>query len=123
MTPLVLVSEIKPDSKSTTVIGTICCYKNDTYTVSMAHRKLNHPALESIIQITISRIDHQPVKSWCDFQLIKNQLVGAEHTAVEVFPPESQLTDAANCYHLWVYPDPNYRLPFTLNVGRVVVSK
>jgi hypothetical protein len=123
MTPFILVNEIKPDSRNTSVIGSIKCYKNDTYTVSIAHRKLKHRELESIIQVTISRMDHKPVKSWYDFQTIKNELIGPEHTAVEVFPPESQLTDAANCYHLWVYPDPSYKLPFTLNIGRVVISK
>ena len=37
-----------------------------------------------------------------DFQRIKNELVNKEAYAIQVFPPESQLVDTSNHYHLWV---------------------
>jgi hypothetical protein len=63
----------------------------------------------------IRRHDGQPVRSWTDCQRIKREvlLTGAERAAVEVYPPESELVDSANMYHLWVLPL-GFRLPFTL---------
>lgn len=120
MDRLTFVREIQTTALNTSVIGAIKCYRNNTYSVSMAVRRVGHMGLETIIHITVSRIDHQPISSWTDLQAIKNQLLSDEHTAVQVYPPESQLTDAANCYHLWAHPDPSFRLPFGLNPGRVV---
>lgn len=53
--------------------------------------------------------------AWADLQRIKDELCGAARVAVEVFPPQSQLVDAANCRHLWVLPD-GFALPFGLHV-------
>jgi len=47
---------------------------------------------------------------WRDFQRIKNELVGPEHEALQLFPSESRLVDTGNEYHLWVYADPNVRM-------------
>lgn len=48
---------------------------------------------------------------WRDLQRIKNELFGDEATAVQVMPPQSELVDAADMYHIWILPK---RLPFTL---------
>jgi hypothetical protein len=50
---------------------------------------------------------------WSEKQRIKDEIFGRERTAIEVFPPRSELTDAANLYHLWVFPA-GYQLPVTL---------
>jgi hypothetical protein len=50
---------------------------------------------------------------WSAKQRIKNELIGTERHAVEVFPAESQLIDHANMYHLWVYGE-DYVPPFSL---------
>lgn len=42
--------------------------------------------------------------SWKEKQRIKDELFGADRMAVEVYPRASQLVDAANIYHLWVFP-------------------
>lgn len=119
-----LVQSIEPhESIRHTIIGNILSYRNDTYTVSVTHKLLNSSSTPSILHLVVSRLDHQPITSWSHMQTIKNVLVGPEFTGVEVFPPESMLTDAANCYHLWVYPDESFRLPFSLNTHRVVVSR
>ena len=49
--------------------------------------------------------------SWREKQRIKNELVGKERVAIEVYPPEEELVDTANMYHLWVLP-PGERLHF-----------
>jgi len=51
---------------------------------------------------------------WRDFQRIKNELVGPECEAVEVYPAEERLVDSADQFHLWVFP-PQFRLPFGFN--------
>jgi hypothetical protein len=45
-------------------------------------------------------------------QQIKNQLVGEECEAVELYPSESRLVDTCNVTHLWCVTDPAYCFPF-----------
>jgi hypothetical protein len=60
--------------------------------------------------LSIKRRDKRVVHDWRDLQRIKNELVGAECEAVEIYPAESRLVDSANQYHLWVFNDPSYRI-------------
>ena len=70
--------------------------------------------------ISIRRNDRNPVDSWRDFQEIKNQLVGPNREAVQLYPDEDRLTDTANQYHLWVLPEGEiFPMGF---VGRAVVD-
>ena len=80
-------------------------FMNDIYTVRMRDAS-------PFIQLDITRRDGEPCKNWREFQQIKNELVGAECEAVELFPAESRLVDTANQYHLWVNPDVRFRFPF-----------
>jgi hypothetical protein len=52
------------------------------------------------------------LRDWRHFQAIKNQLVGEECEAVELYPAESRLMDLCNKYHLWCCKDPTFRVPF-----------
>jgi len=61
------------------------------------------------VQLTIARLDGKPCKEWRHFQQIKNELVGPEFEAVELYPAESRLVDMDNEYHLWVNADPKFR--------------
>ncbi len=79
-------------------------FRNDTYTVLM---NIERP----FIHLDIRRHDAGAVTSWQEFQRIKNELVGPEHEAVELFPAESRLIDTSNQYHLWVFADPANRFP------------
>lgn len=83
-------------------------WENDTYRVEIA---MSGP----FIHLDISRHDCQPIVDRVEFQEIKNQLVGPEHEAVQLFPGESRLVDTANQYHLWVHADPSYRFPVAFN--------
>ena len=42
---------------------------------------------------------------------IKDEIAGPDATAVEVYPPQAEIVDDADMYHLWVLPAP---LPFSL---------
>lgn len=66
-----------------------------------------------VLHLFVRRHDSKAERSWPTLQRIKNELVGPERVAVEVFPAASQLVDEANMYHLWVLPD-GMKLPFGL---------
>lgn len=70
--------------------------------------------------LSIRRMDRQPIHDWRDLQEIKNQLLGPECEAVEIYPAESRKVDSANQYHLWGVKDPTYRFPFGFDAGRMV---
>lgn len=44
--------------------------------------------------------------TWWEAQRIKNEIAGADATAVEVYPPQSEVVDDADAYHLWVLAAP-----------------
>jgi hypothetical protein len=80
-------------------------YQNDLYRVEV---KLAPP----FIHLDIRRRDGKTCNEWQDFQRIKNELVGPEHEALQLFPAESRLVDTGNEYHLWVCPKAQARFQF-----------
>lgn len=64
-----------------------------------------------MIHLSIKRIDKMPIRDWRHMQSIKDSLVGPEHEGFELFPAASRLVDAANQYHIWVFAEPEHRLP------------
>lgn len=74
------------------------CYKNDVYTVI----KREADGLGGVIvHLSIRRNDRRAQRDWRDFQAIKDQLLGPEEEAVEIYPAQSRLVDTANQFHLW----------------------
>lgn len=61
--------------------------------------------------------DARPIHDWQIFQRIKNDLVGEERTAVEVYPKQSNLVDVANMYWLFVLPE-GFDCPFEMVEGK-----
>ena len=49
--------------------------------------------------------------AWPEMQRIKDEIAGVGATAVEVYPPQAEIVDQADMFHIWVLPEP---LPFTL---------
>ena len=70
------------------------------------------------IHLSIKRHDKKPIVNWNHLQRIKNEIVGPEYEAVELFPAESRLVNMANQYHLWVLHDSSKRFPFGFDSGR-----
>lgn len=60
--------------------------------------------------------DGEARHDWRDFQRIKNDLVGAEWEAIELYPAESRLMDPSNYYMLWCAP----RIEIGKSLGRVL---
>lgn len=63
---------------------------------------VRHLAISSLSQIR---------PTWWEMQRIKNELAGENATAVEVYPPQYQVVDGADMFHLWVLVE---ALPFGL---------
>jgi hypothetical protein len=53
--------------------------------------------------LLIQRIDNEPIRNYIDLQEIKNDLLGEDVEAVEVFPKKCDLLNGANVYHLWTW--------------------
>ena len=53
--------------------------------------------------------------SWKEKQWIKDSLFGEDKTAIEVFPSKDRLVDAVNMYHLWIFKDRKFELPFGIH--------
>lgn len=54
--------------------------------------------------LSIRREDNEPKTSWTDFQQIKNELTDPRREAIEIYPAQARVFDAANQYHLLVFP-------------------
>jgi len=101
---------------------TIRVYKNDKYMVIKKEIAGDSGKME-LCWLSIKRQDRESIHDWRELQQIKNELVGPEHEAVELYPAESRCVDAANQYHLWVILDPTYRFPFGFRERMVSGSK
>lgn len=76
------------------------------------HRDVNYDGnWPKMHWLSIKRIDKEPIRSWRDLQRIKNDIIGDEHEALELFPAESRLVDTSNQYHLFVLADKTLRFP------------
>ena len=69
-------------------------WRNDLYQVEVRRNPEEHSA-----HLNIRRLDGAPcIRDWRHFQQIKNELVGPECEAVELYPAESRLTLETWCH-------------------------
>lgn len=87
-------------------------WKNSRYQVAVNRQAVVPDGWPAMVHLSIKRVDRAPIHDWRDLQRIKNELVGPEHEAVELYPAEERLVDSANQYHLWVLADRERRFPF-----------
>lgn len=73
------------------------------------------------INTSIGIVEHMAIRNadntdipWATKQRIKNELAGRKRVAIEVFPSENRLIDAAGMYHLWILPE-GFELPFGIH--------
>ncbi len=81
-------------------------WSNDRYyaTVRRYSRKPFPLGSNAFVVIGISRCDETCVRDWRDLQYAKNDIVGAEWEAVELFPAESRKVDPSNRFYLSCFP-------------------
>lgn len=82
----------------------------ETYTTQLCH---SLRSLGSIPHLKVRRQDGRDGISWDALQRIKNDVVGPDEVAIEIFPPADQVVNDANIRHLWIVP-PGF-LPFGLH--------
>lgn len=96
---------------------------NNIYIVFLTKTfKGNPPNTPPMTWLSIKRHDKEPCNDWRHFQFIKNQLVGEECEAVQMYPAESRLVDGSNQYHLFCLKDKSHRFPFGFNEGRTITE-
>jgi hypothetical protein len=96
---------------------TISVWINNIYQVKISKVKTLSKSWPPMLHLSIKRIDKEPIHDWRDLQKIKNELVGPEHEALELYPAESRVVDMANQYHLWVFKDPEVVIPVGWDTG------
>ena len=86
-----------------------------TYGFAIAHKHKVFSVLDRTLE---NGVRHLAVSSlsgirptWREMQRIKDELAGCDKTAVEVYPPATQIVDEADMFHIWVVTAP---LPFGL---------
>ena len=72
------------------------------------------------VHISIHRKDGDVIIPFHHRQHIKNQVLGSECEAVEVYPAHSEMVDVGDMFHLWGCPNPDYRLPYGFGNPRSV---
>jgi len=94
--------------------ATTSLWVNDTYQVQRREME------GGLVHINIWRRDGGPIlRDWRHFQQIKNEMLGEECEAIELYPAESRKVDASNKYHLWGYADPSWRFPIGMETRQV----
>lgn len=73
-------------------------FTNDVYVVQLFGEA------DGIVRLLVRCRAVAPVRSWVDLQRIKNDLVGPDRVAFEVYPQAGCSVDQAHVYHLWVLP-------------------
>ncbi len=76
-------------------------WKNNMYIVQ-CFREHNNDLGRHCIKAMVRRNDESKMVEWGDLQRIKNEIFGEDVVAYQIFPRQSQLTDVANLYWLWV---------------------
>jgi len=110
-------------------------YINSRYQVSVFPAKDAYSeGFPRFIHLCFKHDANVAITDFRDMQRIKNELVHPEAFAFQIFPPESQLVDGANQYHLWVLipdgfpevvpdnPDDWPVLPYGFFDGRLVTD-
>jgi len=84
--------------------GMTRAFRNNRYTVMIYD---NYPTDKSPVTLVLiqNHFDAPIVNHWSELQRIKNEIFGAETTAVEYYPAESELIDDKNIYWLVVFED------------------
>jgi hypothetical protein len=93
------------------VLGRI--YVNSRYQVQV--REID----SKVVHLSIKRLDQQPIHDWRDLQRCKDELIGADCEAIELYPARDRVVDTSNQYHLWVIRDAAFRFPFGFDQGGV----
>lgn len=96
--------------------GEIEFWSNNLYHVEVVHAEHVPTAAwwkPRMVWLSIRRLERCRLpRDWRDLQRIKNEILGPEREACELFPAESRLNDEADQFHLWAFADERMYYPF-----------
>ena len=75
---------------------------NDKYTVNV--HLISGKGRNGFVELAIHNHNRTPHIPWRHLQQIKNEVLGPEREAIQIYPAESRLVDTANEFWLYVYP-------------------
>jgi hypothetical protein len=103
-------------------------FLNSRYQVAVY--PVEHPpnGMPPFVHVSLKRLDNIAITDFRDVQRIKSELIGPESYAFQVFPPESELVDTANQYHIYClvpYTEDGEwpTLPYMMRDGRYVCQE
>jgi hypothetical protein len=82
--------------------------------ISVQHYRVQS-AWGEIEHLIVRRNDEEPIHDWHVLYRVVREIFPGR-TAIEVYPPDEELIDQANIYHLWVLPE-GFRVPFGIAEG------
>jgi len=86
------------------------CYQNGHYIVMINDNC--ETTKGTAIKAMVQKVNNMPlVNHWSEMQKIKNEIFGPETVAIEYYPAQSELTDMANIYWMFIYPSDVLPLP------------
>lgn len=101
-------------------------YISDTYQVCMRPLEPEEHGFGyflEIIWLSYKRHDRKSFGDWRIKQHIKNQIVGPECEAIEIYPAESRRMDTSNQYHLWCFPKGAFVPIYIFNDRAIIKGK
>jgi len=94
-----------------------------TYWINDIYQVQRREFGDGLVSLNIRRRDGDVIfRDWRHFQKIKNELIGPECEAMELYPAESRLVDSTNKYHLFGVLDPTFRFPFGFQERDVITT-
>jgi len=91
---------------------TRAAYQNHTYSVQVWLDEPKAARPYPLIHLLIRRNDGEEICApWDELQRIKNDIVGPDHEAIELYPCESRCVRAASMRHLFVHVSPGHIWP------------
>lgn len=79
-------------------------WENSRYSVTIRTVKVTVAGVsQEATYLGIANFDQSARHDWRDFQRIKNELLGPEWDAFEVYPAESRKVDPSNYFLLWCF--------------------
>ena len=91
-----------------------------SFFITTAHRNRVFSVLDRIAECGVRHLAVSSLTgtrpTWPDMQRINNELAGADATAIEVYPPQDQVVDDADMFHIWVLRG---KLPFGLHTAGI----
>lgn len=111
MEPAFLSADPVKNAEMLKMIQTDEIWMNNLYQVNVRNQypadahgnEIRNPA-NLMVTLSIKRRDKAPLHDWRHMQRIKNEIVGPECEAIEIYPAESRMVDTSNQYWLWCFP-------------------